>query len=215
MTALPKKLIARPRAARGVQLMTSEEFLDWLEPGVFADLIAGEIHKRPLLTLRHANLTNFLSHLLAAFLDAADIPGDLHRGSVAVRLNARNTFMPDLAYFTPHQVAQFAEAHVPVAPLFCVEVLSPRTAKNDRGPKFAAYELHGVQEYWVLDPQALAHRFYRREGDLLIEFAEGAARIESATIRGFQVRRAWLDPDKLPKVAACLREIHSARRRRR
>jgi Uma2 family endonuclease len=214
MTALPKRLVAKPRAGKPSRMMTSEEFLDWLEPGIFADLIAGEIAMHSPVNFRHAQLTNFLERLLAAYLEETDLPGQLHRDVVAVRLSARDTFLPDLCFFTPHQVALFAEAHAPVAPMFCVEVLSPSTAKNDLGSKFAAYELHGVQEYWVLDPQKLAHRFFRREGDLFVQFAETAARIESATIRGFSVRRAWLDPEKLPKVSTCLRDILNVRRRR-
>jgi len=165
------------------------------------------------VNLLHARLINFLDHLLRAFLEETDTPGELHRECVAVRLSSRDTFMPDIAFFTPHQVAQFAEAHAPVAPMFCVEVLSPTSVKRDLGPKFAAYEHHGVQEYWVLDPHEFAHRFFRRAGDLFVEFGEASERIDSATIGGFWVRRAWLDPDKAPKISACLREILKPRRR--
>lgn len=90
---------------------------------------------------------------------------------------------------------------------FVAEVLSPGTAQNDTGRKFAAYELHGVQEYWILDPERLQHHFFKREGDMLSEFAIGADRIESASIHGFWVKRAWLDPDKLLPVNRCLAEI--------
>jgi Uma2 family endonuclease len=87
--------------------------------------------------------------------------------------------------------------------------LSPGTADRDVGPKFAAYEEHGVDEYWVLDPQTLDHRFYRREGEFLTAFAEDEEIVRSAQVSGLALRRSWLDPVNLPEVAACLVEMES------
>jgi Uma2 family endonuclease len=194
-------------------LLTSEAFLDWLEPGVFADLIGGQIHMHSPVNLRHATLVNNLDFLLRLYLLEAGLGGVLHRESVAVRLSARETFMPDLGYFTESQVSRLGTSHAAFAPMFVVEVLSPATARRDRGLKFAAYEQHGVQEYWLLDPDDLDHRFYRRAGDLLEEFAVGADKIESTSIPGFWVKRTWLDPDKPLKVTTCVKEILRAGRK--
>ena len=191
--------------------MTSEEFLEWLQPGVFADLIGGEITMHSPVNLRHARLVNFVDCLLRLYIEHEDL-GELHRESVAVRLSIRETFMPDLSFFTKAQAARLADTHAPFAPTFVLEALSPRTARNDTGRKFTAYELHGVQEYWILDPENLEHHFFRRAGDMLGEFAANAERIESGSIHGFWVRRAWLNPARLPGVSACLREILATRR---
>ncbi len=201
------------RAPAGRPLLSSEQFLDWLEPGLHADLIGGKIAMHSPVSLLHARLLNFLDSLLRQHIEEHAL-GELHRETVAVRLGVRDTFLPDLAYFTPAQVARLGATHADFAPTLVVEVVSPASAARDRGDKFSAYERHGVQEYWILDPETLDHRFYRRSGDMLGEFADGADRIESCSLPGFWLKRTWLDPKKLPAVRPCLAELAGARRRR-
>jgi hypothetical protein len=74
----------------------------------------------------------------------------------------------------------------------------------------AAGREHGVDEYWVLDPQTLDHRFYRREGDFLTAFGEEEEIIRSTEVPGFFLHREWLDPERLPNVADCLEVIEAA-----
>ena len=188
------------------QLWTAEDFLGWLAPGIHADLIDGEKFMHSPVNLRHARLLNFLDHLLRSYVERKKL-GELFREVVAVRLSSRNAFLPDLAFFTNEQVSRLLPTYAPFAPTLVVEALSPNTADRDVGPKFAAYEEHDVQEYWILDPQTRAHRCYRREGELLVEFAHGEEVIRSHTVAGFWVRRSWLNPAALPEVAACLGEI--------
>jgi Uma2 family endonuclease len=187
-------------------LLTAEEFLDWLKPGVHADLIDGEIVTHAPVNLRHADLLNFVDLLLRSFIEARKL-GKLYREVVAVRLSVLQVYLPDLAFFTNEQVSQLKPTQAPIAPTLVVEALSPGTASNDVGDKFAAYELHGVLEYWVIDPDHLAHRFYRRQGEVLAEFAAGEETIRSVTVPGFLLKRSWLNPEKLPDAKVCLSEI--------
>lgn len=129
--------------------------------------------------------------------------GKLYREVVAVRLSTRNVYLPDLAFVPVTKVDDLEPTHIPFAPALVVEVLSPRTADRDTGPKFASYEEQGVGEYWILDPESGLHRFYRREGELLVEFAAGEDLVRSSSVPGFWMRRAWLDLSRLPPVAAC------------
>ena len=189
--------------------------MDWLEPGVRADLIAGETFMHSPVNLKHATLLNFLERLLASYLEEIEDDGVLHRESVAIRLSARETFLPDLCYFTGTQARRLGLSHITFAPTFVVEALSPSTARRDLGPKFSAYELHGVQEYWVIDPDGLNHKFYRRAGDLLEEHSAKGDKIISAAIPGFWVKRSWLNPDSTPKVKDCVKAIMRSASRRR
>lgn len=188
------------------RLLTAEEFLDWLEPGVHADLIQGETFMHSPVNLRHADLLNFVDLLMRTYIEAHKL-GRLYREVVAVRLGPRKVFLPDLAFFTNEQVARLPVTHAPSAPALVVEALSVRTAHLDTGPKFAAYEAHGVAEYWILDPDHLNHEFYRRAGELLVPFAEEEAVIHSPTLRGFRLKREWLNPRQLHAVRNCLAEL--------
>jgi Uma2 family endonuclease len=198
-------LVSESRTIRR-ELWTADDFLDWLEPGVHADLIDGEKTMHSPVSLRHADLTNFLDHLLRSFIEKHRL-GRLYREVVAVKLGSRNVFLPDLAFVPADRLGELPATHIPFAPALVVEVLSPRTADRDVGPKFAAYEEHGVEEYWVLDPETLDHRFYRREGEFLTAFGEDEEIIRSTQVPGFQLRRSWLDPAGLPPVADCLAAI--------
>jgi Uma2 family endonuclease len=176
------------------QLLTADDFLDWLEPGRRADLIDGEKYMHSPVSFRHARLVNFLDRLVAVWIERIGFGGELHREAVAVRLDSRTVVMPDLCWFDSEQVLRFAPAYAPFAPRWVAEALSPRTCDRDIGPKFASYETSGVLEYWILAPETLAHRFYRRDaaGEYLEEFAAGAE---------------WINPDDLPSIDSCLAEI--------
>jgi Uma2 family endonuclease len=128
--------------------------------------------------------------------------------AIAVRLSQRNVFLPDLSWFSPDQLPDLAATHAPLAPAWLCEVPSPRTADRDLGPKFAAYEEHGVQEDWVLDPSpAHRHQFFFREDDHLTAREPTNGWITSQTIPNFRVRPDWLDPESLPSAAACTSKI--------
>jgi Uma2 family endonuclease len=198
--------LAATPSASDLRLWTAEEFLDWLEPGVKAGLIDGDKHMHSPVDLKHARLVNFLDRLLGAYVESRKL-GEVHREMVAVRLSARNVFLPDIAYFTNEQVAKLLPTFVPFAPTFVVEVLSPGNPERDLVEKFPKYEEHGVKEYWILDPEHLRHRFFRRENELLVEFAQCGEQIQSQSVKGFWVKRTWLNPEKLPEVSRCLREV--------
>lgn len=186
--------------------MTSGEFLDGLQPEIHADLIDGEIVMHCPVKLNHANLVNFLDRLLRSFLDEEPL-GGLYRETVAGRLSVRGAFLPAIQFFSNAQLPRLLERNAPIAPVFLCEAISESMEANDRGRKFTACGLHGVQEYWILDPTDLKHRFYRLEGDTFVEFATSGDRIDSVTISGFWARRSWFNPKKLPKVNKCVDEI--------
>jgi Uma2 family endonuclease len=189
------------------EFLSSDEFLDWLEPGIHADLIAGEIFMHSPVSFKHADLLNFVDRLLAAYIAKKRL-GQLYREVVAVKLGSRHTFLPDLCFFTNEQVRHLQPNFAPFAPALVVEALSPSSESRDRHQKFAAYEEFGVQEYWILDPELHAHEFFQRKGEVLQPCGETTDdKMISEIISGFYLRRQWLNGTAFPDVMACLREI--------
>src|SRR5947208_475312 len=95
---------ARPREKR---LLTSEEFLDWLQPGVFADLIGGEIVMHSPVNLRHARLMNFIDHLLRSYLEHKNL-GEHQAASKASGFVAHGSILPNCLLSINVSVRSFA-----------------------------------------------------------------------------------------------------------
>src|SRR2546423_6800220 len=59
-------------------------------------------------------------------------------------------------------------------PDLAIEILSPSTASNDRGRKLKLLARHGIQEYWLVDPDAIRIEVYApREGQFLMASTAG------------------------------------------
>jgi Uma2 family endonuclease len=188
------------------ELWTAEEFLEWLEPEEFVELIEGERYLHSPVAFRHSGLLNFVDLLLAMYVETRGL-GRLYREVVPVKLSPRNVFLPDLAFYTNKQLPRLGATHASEAPVLAVEAVSRSSARRDRGAKYLEYERAGVVEYWILDPDTLAHRFYRRQGEFLVEFASSEPVIRSQAVAGFWMRREWLNPDRLPKFVDVLPEV--------
>lgn len=71
-----------------------------------------------------------------------------------LHLTEKDVFIPDMMVVCDR--GKIKRNGVYGAPDLVVEILSPSTAKNDRGYKKDVYEASGVAEYWIVDP---LHKF--------------------------------------------------------
>ena len=119
------------------RLWTADEFLDWLQPKVHADLIEGQRFMHSPASFRHADMLNVVDGVLRPYLDRRKL-GKLYREANAVRFGPRDVYLPDLMYFTNEQAARLLPGYAQFAPTLVVEALSKKTAKRDTSVKFAA-----------------------------------------------------------------------------
>ena len=101
----------------------------------------------------------------------------------------RNDYEPDICFFTQEKAAAFAPDQMKFpAPDLVVEVLSDSTEAIDRGAKFEDYALHGVAEYWLVDPEQESVEQYLL-GDEAYELAVKvkSGTIQSTVVSGFEI----------------------------
>lgn len=83
-------------------------------------------------------------------------------------LTEGDRFIPDMMVVCDRNKIQSDGVHG--APDLVVEVLSPSTAKRDRGYKKDTYEKCGVREYWLVNPADKSVEIYRLEGQSYVLF---------------------------------------------
>ncbi len=108
-----------------------------------------------------------------------------------------NVVQPDVIYFGPDSVRRLDPKQVVrVPPDAAFEVLSPSTARNDRGRKRRLMARYGVPEYWILNPLAKTVELSRLTetgyGEPLV-VSEG--RCGSSAIPGFEINLSDLFAD--------------------
>jgi len=73
-------------------------------------------------------------------------------------LSDHTVVQPDILYITAER-SSIVRERIEGAPDLVIEVLSPSTARRDRGEKLQAYAEFGVREYWLVDLTALHVEF--------------------------------------------------------
>ena len=76
-------------------------------------------------------------------------------------LDEKNRFVPNFMVVCDRDKIKWNGVHG--APDLVTEVLSPGTARNDKGRKKRAYEKNGVPEYWIVEPSNRSVEVYLLE----------------------------------------------------
>ena len=142
-----------------VRPMTAEEYFALPESNQIEELIDGEyVVTPPKGSHQKTELKG------AVFLTQSASAGETVIAPSAIRFDADHVLEPDIFWIRPDGDCKLVEdRYWEGAPDLVIEVLSPSTAKRDRGVKFEVYERHGVREYWLIDLEAQFIEVYRHE----------------------------------------------------
>jgi Uma2 family endonuclease len=173
---------------------TQDEFEMWCdrfdgsEAGHF-EFLYGCVVAEPPARWPHGKLDATLCYRLAAHVEVGGF-GLVFGSSQGFALPSGDTVEPDVSVI----LRETWEASPPpapnrfltVVPDLVVEILSPSTARRDRGPKRDIYERNGVREYWLVDAR-------RREITVLVRGPEGCFTSER-TVTGDEPAASGLLP---------------------
>lgn len=185
-----------------------EKFYADITPEHKWEFIQGEVIMHSPALNRHLAASQRILCLLEAYVRVNGL--GLVRHEKAMTSFPRNDYEPDVMFFGAAKAGTIDPDTLkfPIPDLI-VEVLSPSTEKRDRGIKFQDYALHGVAEYWIIDPVAEAVELYRLQGDAYPATApQTDGMLSSDVVPGFEIPvRAIFDEAENARV---MRQIWAA-----
>lgn len=155
-----------------------QEFYDTIKETDKVEFINGEIIYHPPVVKEHNDAIGSLLVLLDTYVRLHKL-GWVGFNNIMVQFT-RNDYEPDLCFFNIEKSKDFKKGQMifPV-PDLAVEVLSKskKSLARDRKIKFDDYEIHGVSEYWMIDPdRETIEQYVLEEGkyQLVLKSGEGS-----------------------------------------
>jgi Uma2 family endonuclease len=144
------------------------------EDNVIREILDGELFVSPSPFTKHQRIVRRLVLAIGNYLEAHPI-GEVFVAPLDVVFSADNVCEPDILFISNERSSIVTRKNVQGAPDFVIEVLSEFNRKNDEVRKLEIYDRFGVEEYWIIDPEADSVRIYRRQGKRLALASELSA----------------------------------------
>jgi Uma2 family endonuclease len=184
-------------------------FLAWLDEGVRAEWVDGEIIEMPPVRDDHQFILGFIYRLIMEIVDARQL-GAVYLAPFVMHLPSRPSGRePDLLFVSIANLRRATPTYIDGPADLVVEIISPDSVTRDRRDKLTEYQAAGVPEYWIVDPRRKVAQFFLLGDDGTYHpgpiDAEGIYR--SPALPGFRMRVSWLWQTPLPTLAAALADL--------
>ena len=117
------------------------------------EVLDGELYVVPAPNTKHQRVSRDLLGALLHHARELDL-GEVLPAPYDVVLSVENVVQPDILFVRKERSGIIGEANLKGAPDLVVEILSPASRSKDLELKRKTYARFGVQEYWVVDPDA-------------------------------------------------------------
>ena len=149
------------------------------------EIIDGELVVTPSPAPMHQIVSRALFRHLDRHVAANDL-GEVLYAPVDIRLTPDNVLIPDIVYIASDRLHIIGPKTIDGPPDLVVEILSPGTRRRDLDTKRELYARFGVQEYWLVDPDARTVAILALAGNKFEPFSGGeAGTITSRVLPGF------------------------------
>lgn len=150
-------------AAIGTGKLDYDDYASMPEDGKRYEILDGELVVTASPVTRHQRVLRDLEFALHAHVSAHEL-GEVFFAPLTVVLDPHTIVEPDLVFVSKARSAILKERFIEGAPDLLIEILSPSTAARDRGAKAKLYAQFGVDEYWIVDPDARTLEVFERAG---------------------------------------------------
>jgi Uma2 family endonuclease len=144
--------------------LTVSDYFETPEGGPRYQLIDGDLILTPAPDSFHQGILWNLAGIISPYLKTNPI-GRAFFAPIGVALSDINAYEPDLIFISKDRESIITKRGIEGAPDLAVEVLSPGTARYDKGIKRSIYARTGVVELWLIDPALLEIQIYHLRED--------------------------------------------------
>ncbi len=124
-----------------------------LPEGKRYEILDGELYVNAAPNTRHQRVSRRLKVALIRHVEDGDL-GEVFDAPYDVILSDEDVVQPDIFFVAKNQSSIVGELNLRGTPNMVVEILSPGTRGRDIDLKRKTYARFGVQEYWIVDPDA-------------------------------------------------------------
>ena len=169
--------------------LTVHDYRELPEGPPYSQLIEGDLIMAPSPDLFHQDILLNLAWIIRSYLKSNAI-GKVAIAPSDVRLTDLNVYQPDLYFVSNARKSILSDQGAEGAPDLVVEILSPRTARFDKGIKREVYARTGVKELWIIDPILRQVQVYHlaRSADVPVATLGEESHLESPLLPALKIQ---------------------------
>lgn len=184
------------------------KFLEWNGTEGWFEWIDGEVLKMSNPSLKHQDLSDFLTAILRFFIEAKNLD-KIISAPFQLKMDFRPSGrQPDIMFVSNDNLHRLKQQYVDGTTDLIIEIVSPESFVRDNDLKFEEYEKAGVKEYWIIDYRMRTANFYGFDENgkyqMLPIAVDGT--FESRMIEGLWIKIEWLWQEELPNLIDILKD---------